>query len=168
MLLLCLVQNQGDDLWLLGIQCASKESAFNAGDPGLIPGSVRSQELNPGEEIGYPLQYSWSSLKAQTVKNVAQTVKPAMWETWVGKIPWRRVWPPTPVFLPGEFHGQSSLLGYSPRDGEESDMTERLSTAQLSSAELQGPRTYSYTATESLSFSTQASSIFPLLLYTLP
>ena len=35
-------------------------------------------------------------------------------EPWVGKIPWRRVWQPTPVFLPGEFHGQSSLAGYSP------------------------------------------------------
>ena len=28
---------------------------------------------------------------------------------WVGKIPWRREWPPTPVFLPGEFHRQRSL-----------------------------------------------------------
>ena len=39
---------------------------------------------------------------------------PAIWETWldpwVGKIPWRREWLPTPVFLPGEFHGQRSLV----------------------------------------------------------
>ena len=34
---------------------------------------------------------------------------------WVGKIPWRRKWQPTPVFLPGEYHGQRSLEGYSPR-----------------------------------------------------
>ena len=33
---------------------------------------------------------------------------------WVGKIPWRREWQPTPVFLPGEIHGQKSLMGYSP------------------------------------------------------
>ena len=33
---------------------------------------------------------------------------------WVGKIPCRRAWPPTPVFLPGESHGQRSLEGYSP------------------------------------------------------
>jgi len=33
---------------------------------------------------------------------------------WVGKIPWRREWLPTPVFLPGEFHGQRSLPSYSP------------------------------------------------------
>ena len=33
---------------------------------------------------------------------------------WIGKIPWRRKWQPTPVFLPGESHGQRSLAGYSP------------------------------------------------------
>ena len=33
---------------------------------------------------------------------------------WVGTIPWRRAWPPTPVLLPGESHGQRSLVGYSP------------------------------------------------------
>ena len=32
---------------------------------------------------------------------------------WVGNIPWRRKWKPTPVFLPGKFHGQSSLVGCS-------------------------------------------------------
>ena len=35
---------------------------------------------------------------------------------WVGKIPWRRKWQLTPVFLPGEFHGQRSLVGCSPWD----------------------------------------------------
>ena len=44
----------------------------------------------------------------------------------VGKIPWRREWQPTPVLLPGEFHGQRSLVGYSPWGCKESDMTERL------------------------------------------
>ena len=47
---------------------------------------------------------------------------PAMQETrdpWVRKIPWRREWLPTPVFLPGESHGQRSLEGHSPRDLEE-------------------------------------------------
>ena len=36
-------------------------------------------------------------------------------DPWVGKIPWSRKWPPTPVFLPGKSHGQSSLVGYSPQ-----------------------------------------------------
>ena len=58
-------------------------------------------------------------LVAQTIKNL-----PAMRETWVGKIPWRREWQPTPVFLPGEFHGQRSLVGYSPHSRKESDRTE--------------------------------------------
>ena len=49
-----------------------KKSARHAGDLSLIPGSERST----GEGIGYPLQYSWSSLVAQLVKN-----PPAMWET---------------------------------------------------------------------------------------
>ena len=55
---------------------------------------------------------------------------PAMQETgfdpWAGKIPWRRAWQPTPVFLPGESHGQRSLAGYSPGRCKESDTTERL------------------------------------------
>jgi len=47
----------------------------------------------------------------------------------LGKSPWRRAWQPTPVFLPGEFHGQRSLAGYSPWGRKELDMTEQLSTA---------------------------------------
>ena len=53
---------------------AGEESVCNAGDPGLILGLGSS----PGEDIGYPFQYSWASLVAQTVKNL-----PAMQETWV-------------------------------------------------------------------------------------
>ena len=49
-------------------------------------------------------------------------------DPWVGKIPWRRAWQPTPVFLPGEALGQRSLAGYSPWGHKESDTTEQLST----------------------------------------
>ena len=45
----------------------------------------------------------------------------------VGKIPWRRKWQPTPEFLPGKFHEQRSLAGYSLRGPKESDTTEQLS-----------------------------------------
>ena len=45
-------------------------------------------------------------------------------DPWVGKVPWGRVWQPTPVFLPGESHGQRSLMGYSPWGRKESDTTE--------------------------------------------
>ena len=63
---------------------------------------------------------------AQTVKNL-----PAMrpgFNLWIGTIPWRGKWQPTPAFLPGESHGQRRLEGYSPWGHTESDTTERLST----------------------------------------
>ena len=98
-----------------------KESACNVGDLGSVPGSGRS----PGEGIGYPLQCSWASLVAQLVKNPS-----AMQETWAQFLgredPLEKGMATTPVFLPGEVHGQRSLVGYSPRGCEESDMTERL------------------------------------------
>jgi len=56
-----------------------KESTCNAGDCGLIPGSGRSTR----EGIGYPFQYSWTSLVAQLIKNL-----PAMRETWVRPLDW--------------------------------------------------------------------------------
>ena len=72
---------------------AGKESACKAGNPG----SGRMA----GEGIGYPFRYSWASLVAQLVKDL-----PAVQETgfnlWVGKIPWRRAWQPTPIFLSRE------------------------------------------------------------------
>ena len=61
---------------------------------------------------------------------VAQMVKclPAMWETWVQFLgqedPLEKDMAPTPVFLPGEFHGQRSQVGYSPWSCKESDTTE--------------------------------------------
>ena len=84
----------------------------------------------PGENCGWSFQYLTgltpsASLMAQIVKRL-----PAMRETWfnpwIGKISWRRKWQPTPVLLPGKSHGQRSLVGYSPWDGKESDMTEQL------------------------------------------
>ena len=49
---------------------------------------------------------------AQVVKNLP-AMQETQYNTWRGKIPWRRKWQPTPVFLPGKFHGQRSLEGYS-------------------------------------------------------
>ena len=60
---------------------------------------------------------------AQMVKNLPQCRRPRF-DPWIGQITWRRKWQPTPVFLPGEFHGQRSLEGYSPWGRKESDMTE--------------------------------------------
>ena len=55
-------------------------------------------------------------------------------DPWVGKIPWRRAWQPTPVFLPGESHGQRNLVGYSPWSCKELDMTEATQHAQRPSS----------------------------------
>ena len=96
-----------------------KKSALKAGDPRLIPGSGSSL----GEGIGYPLQYSWASLVAQTVKNL-----PAMRETWVRSLGWED--PLEEATLPLQYsclenpHGQRRLAGYSPWGCKESDMTD--------------------------------------------
>ena len=63
-------------------------------------------------------------------------------DPWIGKIPWRRVWLPTPVFSPREFHGQRSLEGYTQWDRKESDTTEWVThtQAQLSRTRRWGDR----------------------------
>ena len=52
--------------------------------------------------------------------------KRCRFDPWIGKIPWRRAWKPTPVFLPGQSHGQRTLVGYSSWDHKELDMTKGL------------------------------------------
>ena len=106
---------------------AGKESACNARDPVMVPGSGRSL----GGGIGYPLQHSWSFLVAQMVKNL-----PAMWETWVqslgdtgsfsglGRSPGGGHDNPFQYSCLENPHGQRSLVGYSPRGHKESDTTE--------------------------------------------
>ena len=73
--------------------------------------------------------FSWASQVAQVVKNLSASagdlrdVGPI---PVLGMIPWRRAWQPTPVFLPGESHGQRSLMGYSPGGHKESDTTDAI------------------------------------------
>ena len=64
---------------------------------------------------------------ARVVNNPSANVgslRDGWFDPWVGKIPWRRAWLPTPVFLPRESHGQRSLVGYSPWGRTELDTTE--------------------------------------------
>ena len=68
---------------------------------------------------GFPRRLSGKEPACQCRRLSRRTFDP-----WVGKIPWRRAWQPTPVLLPGESHGQRSLVGYSPWDGKESNMTD--------------------------------------------
>ena len=69
---------------------------------------------------------------SQAIENLPamQEIKPGF-DAWVGKIPWRREWLPTPVFLPGKFLGQRSLVGYSPWGRKESDTIEQLTLSQF-------------------------------------
>ena len=64
---------------------------------------------------------------AQVVKNppaMQETQEMQVFDLWVRKFPWRRKWQPTPVFLPGKFHGQRHLVGHGPWGRKESDTTE--------------------------------------------
>ena len=56
-------------------------------------------------------------------------------DPWIGKIPWRRKWHPTPVLLPERSHGQRNLVGYSLWGRKESDMTEQLHFQMLNMEE---------------------------------
>ena len=69
--------------------------------------------------------FIWASLVAQLVKNPPATWRPGF-DPWVGTIPWRRERLTTPVFWPGESHGQKSLAGYSPWAHKESDTKKQL------------------------------------------
>ena len=64
----------------------------------------------------------WCNSKESTCQ--CRRYKRHSFNTWVRKIPWRRKWQTTPVFLPGKSHGQRSLVGYSPWDDKESHRTE--------------------------------------------
>ena len=74
-------------------------------------------------QLGFP---RWLSSKESACG--AEDAECHGFDPWVGKIPWRRAWKPTPVFLPGESHGQRSLAGYSPWDRKESDTTQVTNT----------------------------------------
>ena len=102
-----------------------KETACNTGNPSSIPGLGRS----PGEGNGYPLQYSWASLVAQMVRMCLQCGRPGF-NSQIRKIPRRKGWQFTPVFLPGESRGQRCLAGYSPWGHKESDTAGQMSTIQ--------------------------------------
>ena len=69
--------------------------------------------------LGFPGGTSGKEATCQCRKHKRHGFDP-----WVRKIPWRRAWQPTPVFLPEESHGQRGLAGYSPQGRKESDMTE--------------------------------------------
>ena len=94
-------------------------------------GRVRLSPCEPNKAKGQAEGDLLGSLKqtimyAYPVAQLVKRHKRQKFHPWVRKIHWRREWLPTPVFLPGESHGQRSLVGYSPRGHKDSDTTERL------------------------------------------
>ena len=75
-----------------------------------------------------------ASKEALVVKNLPacryRRIKRLSLDPWVGKIPWNRKWQPTPGFLPGESHGQRSLVGYSPQGCRELNTTDLVAQSE--------------------------------------
>ena len=80
------------------------------------------------------LRLALASMVAQMVKNLPEMGRPSF-NPWIRKIPWRREWLPTPVFLPGESHGLRNLAGYNPQGRKELDTTEQLTLSRLETTE---------------------------------
>ena len=131
----------------------SKESDYNAGDLGSSPGLGRSPGKGNGNPLQYSclenpkdrgawqatvygvardmteqLSTHWLDFPSGTSGKVpacqCRRHKRRGFDPWVEKIPWRRKWQPTPLFLPGKSHGQRSLVGYSPQGCKESHTAE--------------------------------------------
>ena len=82
---------------------------------------LESYNYVPQDTKGFPGDTIGKEPAGQCRRN-----KRCRFNPWVGKIHWRRAWQPTPVFLPGESHGQRSLEGYSPWGHKESDKMSNL------------------------------------------
>ena len=97
--------------------------------------ALRGQEEEPDYHFNLSLKHTAThtmgfpggSMVKSTLAN-AGDAKRREFQPWVGKIPWRRKWQPTPVFWLGKSHGERSQVGYSPRGRKELDMTEPMST----------------------------------------
>ena len=96
-------------------------------DPFKEGGSVRNTFSEVGSDICEWLGIDMDDDSKSTGQKLADSAMEGIkhgFNPWVWKIPWRREWLPTTVFLPKEFHGQRSLMGYSPWDHRELVMTE--------------------------------------------
>ena len=85
---------------------------------------------NQNEQTSYKVwkhPFSWDYGGANGEESACQCRRHGF-DPWVGKIPERKKWQPTPVFLPGEFHGQRSLVSHRPWGCKESEATEHTHT----------------------------------------
>ena len=95
---------------------------------------------NPRDKLGFP--------GGTEVKNPLANERDGSFNTWVGKISWRRKYQSTPVFLLGKLHGQRSLLGYNLWGHKESDTTEWLSTQRETGTGVKSTTIYQCTSSE--------------------
>ena len=108
--------------WALAVKCSW----------GPKPQTTQSQVV-PSQKLPWKLwfnQYSPGAGDKQSTCQCSRCKRPGF-NPWIGRIPWRKKWQRTPVFLPGESHGQRSLVGYSLWGCKESDRTEHWSPCQF-------------------------------------
>ena len=84
-----------------------------------VQACLRAQLSSQSDSLGFPGGSSGKELACQ-----CRRCNRCGFDPWVGKIPWRREWQPTPVFFPGESHEQRSLACSGPQGHKESDKTE--------------------------------------------
>ena len=84
----------------------------------------RAQPLSTREFVPAYMSFNFPCGASDNPPANAGKCKRCGFNLWVGKILWRRAWQPIPVLLPGESHGQRSLVSYSPQGCKEPDMTE--------------------------------------------
>ena len=125
--------------WGFADSSVGKESACNAGGPGSIPGLERS--AGKGKKHSSILAWatkSWTGLSnfhffgfpISPDGRVCLQCRRPWFNPWVRKIPWRRKWQRTPVFLSGKSHGRRALAGYTTWGHKESDTTKQLTYTQ--------------------------------------
>ena len=119
----CIGEGNGNPLQCSCLENPRDGRAWWAAVSGVAQSRTRLKRLRSSSSRAFP---GGASGKESTCQ--CRRCKKPGFDPWVRKIPWNRKWQPTPVFLPGKFHGKRSLVGYSPYGCKESDMTEQLST----------------------------------------
>ena len=104
-----------------------RSSASQAERPGTDP----FLQPSGGTNLGYTWIFKFYLHAWLRAYRICLQCRRPRFDPWVRKIPWRREWHPTPVFLPGESDGQGSLTGYSPWDRKELNTTEQLTLSHF-------------------------------------
>ena len=107
------------DLFKRGLNCYFKTISFHSGNKGTEINLTKYSSVNYNPLIQMPGLPWW----LRWWRTCLQGGETWVW-SWVGKIPWRREWQPTPVLLPGDTQGQRNLVGHRTWGRKELDMTE--------------------------------------------